>query len=126
LDKLFPPTAAVAAPPKAAAATPKPDTPSEPKRIQVSRLEPGKLLYMVQPAYPPIAKTAHVEGSVELRAVIGTDGRVKEVTIVSGHALLRLAAQQAVAQWVYKPPVLNGESVEIVAPIEVVFRLGDH
>ena len=93
------------------------------KRIRVSSLDPGRLIHMVQPVYPPIAKTAHIEGTVELSAVIGTDGRVRDLSVVSGHPLLRKAAIDAVRQWIYKPPVLNGESVEIVAPIAVIFRL---
>ncbi|MGA7239812.1 MAG: TonB family protein [Bryobacteraceae bacterium] len=95
----------------------------EVKRIRVSSLDPGRLIHMVQPVYPPIAKTAHIEGTVELSAVIGTDGRVRDLSVVSGHPLLRNAAIDAVRQWIYKPPVLNGESVEIVAPIAVIFRL---
>ncbi len=95
----------------------------EVKRIRVSSLDPGRLIHMIQPVYPPIAKTAHIEGTVELSAVIGTDGRVRDLSVVSGHPLLRKAAIDAVRQWIYKPPVLNGESVEIVAPIAVIFRL---
>jgi periplasmic protein TonB len=95
----------------------------ETKRIHVSSLDPGRLIHMIQPVYPPIAKTAHVEGTVELSAVIGTDGRVRDLSVVSGHPLLRKAAIDAVRQWIYKPPVLNGESVEIIAPIAVIFRL---
>lgn len=97
--------------------------PEEVKRIRMSSLDPARLLHVVEPRYPQIAKAARIEGTVELRAVIGTDGRVRELTIVSGHPLLRKAAVDAVRQWIYKPPVLNGESVEIVAPIAVVFRL---
>lgn len=95
----------------------------ETKRIRVSSLDPGRLIHMIQPVYPPIAKTAHIEGTVELSAVIGTDGHVRDLSVVSGHPLLRKAAIDAVRQWIYKPPVLNGESVEIVAPIAVIFRL---
>jgi periplasmic protein TonB len=95
----------------------------ETKRIRVSSLDPGRLIHMIQPVYPPIAKTAHVEGTVELTAVIGTDGHVRDLNVVSGHPLLRKAALDAVRQWIYKPPVLNGESVEIVAPVAVIFRL---
>ncbi len=98
-------------------------TVEEVKRVRVSSLDPGRLLHMVQPVYPPIAKSAHIEGTVELSAVIGTDGRVRELKVTGGHVLLRKAAMDAVRQWIYKPPVLNGESVEIVAPIAVVFRL---
>jgi periplasmic protein TonB len=101
---------------------PKPPV-EEVKRVRVSSLDPGRLLHMVQPVYPPIAKSAHIEGTVELSAVIGTDGRVRELNVTGGHVLLRKAAMDAVRQWIYKPPVLNGESVEIVAPIAVVFRL---
>jgi protein TonB len=95
----------------------------EPKRIRVSSLDPARLIHFVEPAYPQIAKSARIEGTVELRAVIGTDGRVRQLDVISGHPLLRKAAIDAVRQWIYKPPALNGESVEIIAPIEVVFRL---
>ncbi len=108
--------------PAAKPAEPKPPV-EEVKRIRVSSLDPGRLVHMIQPVYPPIAKTAHIEGTVELSAVIGTDGRVRDLSVVSGHPLLRKAAIDAVRQWIYKPPVLNGESVEIVAPIAVIFRL---
>jgi periplasmic protein TonB len=110
--------------PKPAAKPPEPRQPTEEvKRIRVSSLDPGRLIHMVQPVYPPIAKTAHIEGTVELSAVIGADGRVRGLNVISGHPLLRKAAIDAVSQWIYKPPVLNGESVEIVAPIAVIFRL---
>ena len=95
----------------------------EVKRIAVSTLDPGRLIHMVEPVYPPIAKTVHISGTVELQAVIGTDGRVRELNVISGPALLRQAAIEAVKQWVYKPPVLNGAKVELIAPIAVIFRL---
>jgi periplasmic protein TonB len=41
----------------------------------------------------------------------------------SGHPLLVQAALDAVRQWVYKPTLLNGEPVEVIAPIEVIFNL---
>lgn len=101
-----------------------PAAPEEPKRIRASSLDPAKLIRKVEPQYPQIARTARIEGTVELRAVVGTDGRVRELTVLSGHPLLRKAAVDAVSQWIYQPPVLNGEKVEIVAPISVIFRLG--
>jgi protein TonB len=93
------------------------------QRIAVSSLDPGRLLHLVQPVYPQLAKTAHVSGTVELSAVIGTDGRVRELRVIRGPALLRNAAIEAVRQWIYKPPVLNGKRVELVAPVDVIFRL---
>jgi protein TonB len=110
--------------PRPAAKGPEPKAAVEAvKRIRVSSLDPGRLIHMVQPIYPSIAKSAHISGTVELRALIGTDGRVRELSVVSGHPLLRNAALDAVRQWIYKPPSLGGESVEIVAPIAVIFRL---
>ncbi len=106
---------------------PKPATPAaseEPKRVRASSLDPGKLIRKVEPQYPQIARTARIEGTVELRAVVGIDGRIRDLTVLSGHPLLRKAAIDAVSQWIYQPPVLNGEKVEIVAPISVIFRLG--
>jgi hypothetical protein len=49
-------------------------------------------------------------------------GSVRDLSVVSGRPLLRNAAIDAVRQWIYKPPLLNGESVEIVAPIAVIFQ----
>lgn len=105
------------------AAEPKLATAEEPKRIRASSLDPGRLLRKVDPLYPPIARSARIEGTVELRAVIGTDGRVRELIVLSGHPLLRKAALDAVSQWIYQPPVLNGQKVEIVAPVQVIFRM---
>jgi periplasmic protein TonB len=93
------------------------------KQVRVSSLDPGRLIHQVEPVYPPIAKTAHISGTVELRAVIGTDGRIRELNVTSGPMLLRKAALDAVSQWVYKPTVLNGVTVEVIAPIAVIFRL---
>ncbi len=97
--------------------------PEEVKLIRVSSLDPGRLIHRVEPIYPAIAKTAHVSGTVELSAIIGTDGHIRELRVLSGHPLLRKAATDAVSQWIYKPTVLNGANVEIAAPISVIFRL---
>lgn len=64
-----------------------------------------------------------VSGVVELIGVIGTDGRIKELRVKSGHPLLARAALEAVARWIYKPTRLNGSPVEVEAPITVTFRL---
>jgi protein TonB len=59
-----------------------------------------------------------------LRAIIGKDGSVAELQVVSGHPLLVKAAVDAVRQWRYKPTLLNGEPVEVDTTITVSFRLG--
>jgi protein TonB len=81
------------------------------------------VLHRVEPEYPSIAKQAHVSGVVELVGVIGVDGHLKDLKLVSGHPLLVRAAMQAVSQWIYSPTRLNGEPVEVIAPITVTFKL---
>ena len=75
----------------------------------------------VQPAYPPLAKQARIQGVVILEAIIGKDGAVTEVKVISGHPLLQQAAIDAVSQWKYKPTLLNGEPVEVVTTVTVNF-----
>ena len=83
----------------------------------------AETIYRPEPSYPPLARQARVSGTVQLEGVIGTDGRLKELRVVSGHPLLARAALEAVSQWVYKPTLLNGRPVEVIAPITVTFRL---
>jgi protein TonB len=66
------------------------------------------LLQQVRPVYPAMARAARIAGNVRLKAVIGTDGRIKNLIAVSGHPMLVDAAMNAVRQWVYKPTVLDG------------------
>jgi protein TonB len=51
------------------------------------------------------------------------DGRIRELRVLDGHFMLTKAALEAVSRWVYKPTLLNGEPVEVVAPITVTFNL---
>jgi protein TonB len=95
-----------------------------PNRVKVSSgVTQGLLVHQVKPEYPPIARTGHIEGAVVLQAIIGKDGKVKNVRVISGHPMLAQAAQNAVKQWEYKPYVLNGQPVEIDTNITVNFKL---
>jgi protein TonB len=82
------------------------------------------LVMAPQPVYPILARQARVQGTVELKAVIGKDGRIQDLSIVSGNPLLVDAAMNAVKQWVYKPTYLNGQPVQVATEIDVHFRLG--
>ncbi len=84
----------------------------------------GMLIQHTAPEYPPLAKTAHVAGTVELHATIATDGRITDLHAVSGPVMLRQAAVDAVRTWRYKPYRLNNEPVEVETTINVVFTLG--
>lgn len=106
-------------------ARPAPPTPAPVQRLVIpgGQVNPAVPISRPDPAYPPIARTMRVSGVVELMGVIGTDGRMKELRVVSGHPLLARAALDAVSRWIYKPTLLNGKPVEVEAPITVTFRL---
>jgi periplasmic protein TonB len=112
------PAVAPPPPPAAMAAS----APAEPTRIQVGgNVEAGLLLHEVTPSYPKLASQAHISGTVRLKAVIGRDGTVEDLTLISGHPLLIPAAEAAVKQWIYKPTLLNGLPVEVATEIDVHF-----
>ena len=77
----------------------------------------------MEPPYPPLAKAAGIQGSVEFTVLIGKDGAVQNVQLVRGHPLLVNAAKDAVMQWKYRPTYLNGNAVSVIAPVIVAFTL---
>jgi len=83
----------------------------------------SKLLKQVVPTYPAVARQARIAGTVHLLGIIARDGRVRDLKVLDGPPMLRAAAHDAVSQWVYRPTYLNGQPVEVEAPIEVNFRL---
>jgi len=99
---------------------------SNPSRVEIaSGIAQGQLLKQVRPYYPQGAKGNHDEGKVVLQAVIGTDGRVHDLSVVEGPSPLLIgSAMWAVSQWEYKPYLLNGAPVEVNTTINVVFNLG--
>jgi len=98
--------------------------PTPVKRIRIaSRVAEANLIHDVSPQYPPEAGQERIEGTVVLLAVIGKDGSVQDVQVVSGLPLLAQAAVEAVKQWRYKPYLLNGEPVEIDSRITINFTL---
>lgn len=88
-------------------------------------VQEARIVRRVTPLYPPIARTAHVSGTVVLRAIISKDGSIEELQFVSGPPLLVKAAMGAVREWKYSPTLLNGEPVEVETTISVIFSLGD-
>jgi protein TonB len=113
------PTAAPPPPPPVQA--PKPVTP---KQIRVGgNVQSAKLVNQPKPSYPPLARQARIQGVVKFNAVIGRDGSIQNLTLVSGHPLLVPSATDAVRQWRYQPTLLNGEPVEVVTQIDVNFTL---
>jgi len=95
-----------------------------PQRIRVSQgVTAGLLMRKVQPAYPPLARQARIQGPVVLQAEIGKDGSIQNLRLISGHPMLAPAAIEAIKQWKYKPYILNGEPVEVETTITFNFTL---
>lgn len=110
------------------AATPPPPPPKAPtpQRIRVGgEVEAAKIVYKPEIEYPPLAKMARIQGVVRLSAIIGKDGTIKDLKVISGHPLLVQAALQAVRQYRYQPTLLNGQPVEVDTEIDVNFTLSD-
>jgi protein TonB len=83
----------------------------------------ANLIKRVQPLYPPLARSARVQGVVEFNATISKEGNIENLTLVRGHPLLVNAAKEAVLQWKYRPTTLNGTAVEVITDIIVNFTL---
>jgi periplasmic protein TonB len=88
-----------------------------------SKLTQGRVLRRVQPPYPVIAKQAHIQGSVQVQIDISETGAVTNVTLLSGHPLLREAALQAAKQWLFIPTELNGQRVRAIGLLTFNFTL---
>jgi protein TonB len=109
--------------PKTVATAP-PPPPAAIRQVTVGGdVEEAMLLQKTPPAYPQLARQGRIHGSVVLKAIIGTDGRIKNLTAISGHPLLVDAAMSAVRYWLYKPTVLDGAPVEVNTEIVVRFQL---
>jgi TonB family protein len=98
------------------------EPPTRPRLIH-TQLDPAMLIRRVEPRYPPLAIQTHREGRVELRAIIGTDGAIQSLQVISGDALFLMSAREAVQQWKYKPTYLNGQAVEVDTFITVFYTM---
>lgn len=95
-----------------------------PDRVPVSAgVAQGLLIHQVAPVYPSEARNSRIEGTVVLQAVIGKDGRIKDLRLISGRKELASAAIGAVQQWRYKPYLLAGNPIEMQTTITVKFNL---
>jgi TonB family protein len=95
-----------------------------PQSVQVGgAIQAAKIVSKVNPTYPPLARQTHISGTVRLHAIIGKDGSVQQLEVISGHPLLLQSALDAVYQWRYQPTLLNGEPVEVDTTIDVIFSL---
>ena len=84
-------------------------------------MEAAKLISQTKLNYPLDTKVAHIKGTVRVRALIGTDGQVKDATVLSGPRPLQAAALENARQRRYEPTIVGGKPVEVETEILVEF-----
>jgi protein TonB len=101
--------------------------PAQPSKIAISGgVTEGLLTYKTTPIYPPIARAAHISGTIVLAATISKSGTIEDLHVLSGPLMLRQSALDAVQHWRYQPYQLNHQPVEVETTINVVFSLTSH
>jgi TonB family protein len=103
------------------AATPPPTTTRKPRGPISGGVLNGRAISLPVPPYPPIAKAAKASGTVAVRVLIDEDGKVTEAQAVSGHALLRKAAEDAARTARFAPTQLSGQPVKVTGVITYNF-----
>jgi TonB family protein len=81
------------------------------------------LLNHPDPVYPPIAKAARVQGTVEINVVIGIDGLIKEQHVLTGPPMLQQAALDALHKWTFRPFRISGKIVPVATTFEIPFQI---
>lgn len=104
--------------------------PTEPFAPGVLRAGAGvtypRIKQQVNPKYTPLAMRVKLMGTVELDAVVRTDGTVGEVQVTKSlDAVFGLddAAIQALKAWRFEPATRKGQPVEVVVGVQLEFRL---
>ncbi len=93
------------------------------ERVAMSSDASEMVTKTVKPTYPMLARQMKVQGSVILQALIGRDGIIQNLSVVSGPAILASAAEDAVRQWHFRPHIEGAEAVETEAKITVNFTI---
>lgn len=93
------------------------------ERERLSAMAAPELQQSISTIYPTLGNNSKVQGSVILQAIVGADGTIENLHVVSGPAILASAAQQAVRDWHFKPLLQNGQPVETKARITVNFTI---
>jgi TonB family protein len=88
-----------------------------------SLLVPPRRINDVQPKYPDIARVNHIPGEVVLECVIDPNGHVTSVTPIKGNPIFYKEATDAVRQWLYTPPRLNGRPISVYMNVTVRFHI---
>ena len=94
---------------------------AQPLPVVAPKLMATHLISAPPPAYPMLARMAHVRGRVTVEALISSSGTVSAARALDGHHLLRGAAEAAVRQRRYRPYRIGGQAVNVSTLITVDF-----
>lgn len=119
IERLTPEAASQLAPPPEAKLV----TPQTARITLSSGVAAGHRISGDAPEYPSVARLAHIQGTVALWAVIGADGTIHNLEVISGPQMLQKAALDAVKTWRYTPYLLNGKPVEVHTQVNVIYHL---
>jgi TonB family protein len=98
-------------------------TPAPSSRLRVTpSAQNAKIVNHVAPVYPALASQGRIFGAVELGVMIGKDGAVQSVNVISGQPLLVQSASDAVKQWRYQPTLVNNQPVEVETTVTVEYK----
>jgi periplasmic protein TonB len=87
------------------------------------KFQQARLISSVAPNYPNNARNLRIEGSVVVHGTIDVNGQVTNMSVVSGAAVLRPAALEAIRKWKYAPGLLDGKPAPTDVDITVEFRI---
>ena len=93
------------------------------ERVRMLSDNSSVVTHQITPDYPLLAKQMKVQGAVILQALIGKEGKIQDLRVVSGPSILSSAAREAVKQWRFKPYYQAGAPVETQARITVNFTI---
>jgi protein TonB len=88
------------------------------------RVRPPKAIVQTHPQYPTLARQAHIQGQVQIDAILDEQGNVIDMRVVSGPPLLYQAALDALKQWRYEPTYLNDQPIAVEMIVMISFQLG--
>lgn len=97
------------------------DTPKFGEYVYVEELP--EAVTRIPPQYPDLAREAGVDGTVQVQALVGKDGKVRDVRVTKSIPMLDDAAKNAVRQWVFKPALSNNKPVAVWVAVPVKFSL---
>jgi protein TonB len=98
-------------------------SPQSSSRTPAAPASTNRLIYRVEPEYPPEARAQHLQGAVVLDVQVLGGGTVGKIAVLSGNPQLAAAAIQAVKQWQYLPYLVDGHAVDSQAKITIRFTM---